>query len=202
MNVHVQVFVCMYIFNLLVYVYSGVEFIDHVVSTCLNSEGLLRPFSKSVASILCFIILYCTSKCEDLRVLISSHFLPNPDIFHHFYCGHFILWWEQKHLLFTFMSLFMWNWIICIAWYKYDFFQYWDLIVLVVQLLSLIFKTPWTAAWQASLSFTISQRLTKLMSIGLVMPSKHLVLCHPPFLLPSIFPSIRVFSNESALCIR
>ena len=84
MNVHVQVFVCMYIFNLLVYVYSGVEFIDHVVSTCLNSEGLLRPFSKSVASILCFIILYCTSKCEDLRVLISSHFLPNPDIFHHF----------------------------------------------------------------------------------------------------------------------
>ena len=45
MNVHVQVFVCMYIFNLLVYVYSGVEFIDHMVSTCLNSEGLLRPFS-------------------------------------------------------------------------------------------------------------------------------------------------------------
>ena len=129
-------------------------------------------------------------------------FFAKPWYFPSFYCGHFILWWEQKHLLFTFMSLFMWNWIICIAWYKYDFFQYWDLIVLVVQLLSLIFKIPWTAAWQASLSFTISQRLTKLMSIGLVMPSKHLVLCHPPFLLPSIFPSIRVFSNESALCIR
>ena len=51
-------------------------------------------------------------------------------------------------------------------------------------------------------SFTISQNLLKLLSIELVMPSKHLILCHPPFLLPSIFPSIRVFSNESALCIR
>ena len=61
--------------------------------------------------------------------------------------------------------------------------------------------TPWTAALQASLSFTISQSLLKLMSIESVMPSNHLVLCHP-LLLPSIFPSIRDFSNESALCIR
>ena len=52
------------------------------------------------------------------------------------------------------------------------------------------------------LSFTISQSLLKLMSIGLVMPSNHLILCHPLLLLPSIFPSIQVFSNESALCIR
>ena len=59
--------------------------------------------------------------------------------------------------------------------------------------------TPWTAACQASLSFTISQSLLKLMSIERVMPSNHLILCHP-LLLPSIFPSIRVFSNESALC--
>ena len=59
--------------------------------------------------------------------------------------------------------------------------------------------TPWTAAHQVSLSFTNSQSLLKLMSIELVMPSNHLILCHP--LLLSIFPSIRVFSNESILCI-
>ena len=63
-------------------------------------------------------------------------------------------------------------------------------------------STPWTAAHQASLSFTNSQSLLKLMSIESVMPSNHLTLCHPLLLLPSIFPSIRVFSNESALCIR
>ena len=65
-----------------------------------------------------------------------------------------------------------------------------------------LFVTPWTAAHQASLSFTISQSLLKFMSIGSVMPSNHLILCHSCLLLPSIFPSIRVFSNESVLCIR
>ena len=65
-----------------------------------------------------------------------------------------------------------------------------------------LFATPWTAAHQASLSITNSQSLLKLMSIKLVMPSNHLILCHPLLLLPSIFPSIRVFSNESVLCIR
>ena len=64
----------------------------------------------------------------------------------------------------------------------------------------LLFATPWTAVGQASLSFTNSQSLLKLMSIELVMPSNHLVLCYP-LLLPSIFPSIRVFSNESVLHI-
>ena len=61
---------------------------------------------------------------------------------------------------------------------------------------------PWTAACQASLSITSSQSLPKLMSIESVMPSNHLILCHPLLLLPSIFPSIRVFPNESALSIR
>ena len=61
---------------------------------------------------------------------------------------------------------------------------------------------PWTAARQASLSITNSQSLLKLMSIQSVMPSNHLILCHPLLLLPSIFPSIRVFSKESVLCIR
>jgi len=73
-----------------------------------------------------------------------------------------------------------------------------------VQLLSPVwlFATPWTAASQASLSIANCQSLPKLMSIESVMPSNHLILCRPLLLLPSIFPSIRVFSNESALRIR
>ena len=65
-----------------------------------------------------------------------------------------------------------------------------------------LFATPWTAACQASLSITSSQSLLKLMSTELVMPSNHLILCHSLLLPPSIFPSIRIFSNESALHIR
>ena len=73
-----------------------------------------------------------------------------------------------------------------------------------VQLFSHIrlFVTPWIAARQASLSIINSRSLPKLLSIESVMPSSHLILCHPLLLLPSIFPSIRVISNESALCIR
>ena len=73
-----------------------------------------------------------------------------------------------------------------------------------VQLLSHVqlFATPWTAAHQASLSITNSQSLLKLTSIKSVMPFNHLILCHPLLLLPSIFSSIRVFPNESALQIR
>ena len=65
-----------------------------------------------------------------------------------------------------------------------------------------LFVTPWTAGHQASLSITNSRSLPKLMSIESLMPSNHLILCRPLLLLPSIFTSIRVFSNESALCIR
>ena len=74
-------------------------------------------------------------------------------------------------------------------------------VVTLVQSLSRVrvFVTPWTAAHQASLSITNSWSLLKLMSIELVMPSNHLMLCHPLLLLPSIFPSIRVFSSESTL---
>ena len=73
--------------------------------------------------------------------------------------------------------------------------------VAAVQLLSHIqlFVTSWTAACQVSLSFTISQSLLKLMSIESVIPFNHFILCHPLLLLPSIFPSIRVFYNESFL---
>ena len=83
---------------------------------------------------------------------------------------------------------------------KYDI---WNLTI-VFHLLSCVqlFAIPWTAAHQASLSFTISQRLLKLMSIESVMPSNHLILCGPLLFLPSVFPSIGVFSSESALRIR
>ena len=65
-----------------------------------------------------------------------------------------------------------------------------------------LFEIPWTVARQASLSITNYQNLPKLMIIESVMPSNHLILCRPLLLQPSIFPSIRVFSNESTLCIR
>ena len=76
--------------------------------------------------------------------------------------------------------------------------------LVVVQLLSHVrlFAAPWTAAHQAFLSFTISLSLLGFMFIESVMLCNHLILCHPLLLLPSIFPSIRVFSNESALCLR
>ena len=81
---------------------------------------------------------------------------------------------------------------------------FWEVYFSSVQSLSRVqvFATPWTAARQASLSICNSQSLVKLMSIESVMPSNHLILCHSLLLMPSIFPSIRDFSNESALCIR
>ena len=82
---------------------------------------------------------------------------------------------------------------------------FWCLLrMLLFQLLSHVqlFVTPWTAAHQASLSVTNSRSLFKLVSIKSVMPPNHLTLCHPLLLLPSIFPSIRIFSNESALHIK
>ena len=82
--------------------------------------------------------------------------------------------------------------------------QSFQLTVVVVQSLSdvWLFVTPWTAARQASLSIANSWRLLRLMSIDLVKPSNHLILCHNLLLLPSVLPNIRIFSSESALCIR
>ena len=94
-------------------------------------------------------------------------------------------------------------------WFTYIPFYIYILLgvindLFVVQLLSHVwlFATAWTAACQTSMSFTISQGLLKFMSIELVMPSNHLIPCHPLLVLPLDFPSVRVFSNESALCIR
>ena len=83
-------------------------------------------------------------------------------------------------------------------------YQFYVSMLIVVQLLSRVglFVTPWTAAHQASLSITNSWSLLKLMSTESMMLSNHLILCHPLLLLPSIFPSIRVFSSESAYHIR
>ena len=79
-----------------------------------------------------------------------------------------------------------------------------SLTIIVVELLSQVqlLANPWTTALQASLYFTISWSLLKLMSVLLVMTSNHLILCHPLLILHSFFPSIRFFSNESVLCIR
>ena len=95
------------------------------------------------------------------------------------------------------------QWLIIQIFHKTDNY-YNNHIISSVQLLSHVqfFVTPWTAACQASLSITNSWTLLKLMSIESVMPSNHLILCRPLLLLPSIFPSIRVFYKESVLCIR
>ena len=84
----------------------------------------------------------------------------------------------------------------------YEFTLTWNILVVHSPSHVWLLAIPWTATRQASLSLTISQSLLKLMSVESVMPSNHLILCHPCLLLPSIFPSIRVFSNESALHIR
>ena len=86
--------------------------------------------------------------------------------------------------------------------FDHDLFHYLPESVSSVAQLCLTLCNPWTASGQASLSITNSQCLLKLMSIESVMPSNHLILCHPLLLPPSIFYSIRVFSNESILCIR
>ena len=103
--------------------------------------------------------------------------------------------WDNSFLLFKLL--------VCAALRQPEFFP--DYIPSRVLLFSCSFvsdsATPWTAARQGSLSITISWSLPKLMSVESVMPSNHLILCRPFLLLPSIFPSIRVFSNESALHI-
>ena len=87
---------------------------------------------------------------------------------------------------------------------KHKAFLYLLLFLSAAQSLSHVqlFTTPRNAACQASLSFTMPRSLLKLMSIESATPSNHVILCHPLLLLPSIFPSIRVFSNESVLCIK
>ena len=95
------------------------------------------------------------------------------------------------------------SWSCLLTCDDYIFF-FFSLLISSVQPLShvYLYVTPRTAASQASLSIINSQRLLKLMSIESVNPSNHLILYHPLLLLPSIFPSIRIFSNESVLCIR
>ena len=107
-------------------------------------------------------------------------------------CGEVTLGFQNSHERYLYKTL-----CVCMCIYMYIQFS-------SIQSLSHVwlFVTPWTAARQASLSITKSQSLLKLMSIELVTPSNYLILCRPLLLLPLIFPSIRVFSKESALCIR
>ena len=105
---------------------------------------------------------------------------------------------ENSHITYSQPSI---PWILSYLWIQPN--CRWCNIVVVQSLSHVrIFATPWTAAHQSSLSFTISWSLLKFMSIESVMPSNHLILCCPVLLLPSIFPSVRVFPSESALCIR
>ena len=113
------------------------------------------------------------------------------------HCSFFFTWFSIFRAQFNF-CLFLWSlfWLLPL-WHLFLQFS-------SVQSLSpaRLLTTPWTVARQASLSITNSQSLPKPMSIDSVMPSNHLILHRPLLLLSSIFPSIRVFSNESALCIR
>ena len=105
-------------------------------------------------------------------------------------------WLQHSYFLFT---------IFCFLWTSFSIRLFNSLIHASVQFSPSVMSdsaTPWTTAHQASRSITNSQSLLKLMSIKLVMPSNHLILCHPLLLPPSIFPSIRVSSNESVLHIR
>ena len=124
-----------------------------------------------------------------------------------------LLWKNVYSGPFSFFKLdcFIWFlvvWVVYIVWiltpYQTSFANIPHLVIIVVQSLGCVwlFVTPQTAAHQATLSFPVSQSLLKFMPIESAMLSDHLVLCCLLLLLPSIFPSVRVFSNESALCIR
>ena len=133
--------------------------------------------------------------------LLSGYLVPL--FFFPLLLSSFVNWWffimvcfDSLLFIFCVSSVGFWSVVIIRATEKW--------YISSVQSLSCVqlFETPWTAACQASLSITNSQSLLKLMSIESVIPSNHLVLCHPLFLPPSIFSSIRVFSNESVHCIR
>ena len=149
----------------------------------------------------CFVVCFEIWKCESSSIIIcfSTYFL-----------GYFVLFWETLRLSMNHMSgcFFIYaknaSEILIEITLNLQTTLYSMNIFSSVPLLGCVrlFVTPWTAAHQASLSITNSQSSLKLMSIESVMPSSHLILCCPLLLPPSIFPSIRVFSSESVLCIR
>ena len=131
---------------------------------------------------------------ENLTSIILSEKINLPSKPKHF---------SIRHLFFFFLSL--WTLISCMGkGSDHSLFDSWSTdSICSVQSLSHLWLcvTPWTTAHQASLSISHSRSLPKLTSIESVMPSNHLILCHSLLLLPPILPSIKVFSNESALCI-
>ena len=140
--------------------------------------------------------IYNSIRLKEYIVLIIIQIRVRWNFFLHRVIGH--LYFFSVFPIPVLQSLFWWAFRILIIVLM-------ELCIYSVQISCSILSdsaTPWTAACQASLSITNSQSLLKLMSIELVMPSNHLILCRPLLLLPSIFPSIRVFSNEPALHIR
>ena len=111
---------------------------------------------------------------------------------------------QIKFVVFLYYQQTIWKRNVKKQFYSQNCQKRWNTSVSSVQSVSHVwlFAIPWTVALQASLSITNSWSLSKLMSVELVMPSNHLILCRPLHLLPSIFPSIRVFSNESVFHIR
>ena len=145
-----------------------------------------------------------TKMCLDIK-LFSYKLFPRQLCIHlmsfciECYCGE-VRW---NFFFVCFLSISKW-WVEMFEISSWKFSTLAGTCVVIVQSLSCVwlFETPWTAPCRSSLSFTISVSLLKVMSIESVMPCNHLILCHPLFLLLSIFPRIRVFSNKSALCIR
>ena len=160
--------------------------LSHKKGMSCDSVGLFHLFLPWLLGLSCLISLLYFSSFSQFQVF-NNNFSCNSftttfiDFFPHFHVSShgFICKWTLKVLSDN------------------------DIQISSVQLLShvLLFATPWTAVCQASLSITNSWSLLKLMSIESVMPSNHLILCRPLFLLPSIFPSIRVFSNDSVLIL-
>ena len=141
----------------------------------MNLHAILVQGPDDLYWIVPIFIPICAAKWSTLEILIFVRKLPS-NVFQNIAEGipsYLLLWWIWKHFI-------------------------------SVQLLSRVwlFATPWIAARQASLSITNSWSSLKLMSIESVMPSSHLILCCPLLLLPPISPSVRVFSNESTLCMR
>ena len=128
-----------------------------------------------------------------LEIILNLFLLDHPLLL----MSNCIIWLVKKFRAFLLSRRIYWRVGFC-------FLTYWDIQFSSVQSLSRVwlFATPWIAACQASLSITNSRSSLKLTSIKTVMPSSHLILCRPLLLLPPIPPSIRVFSNESTLCMR
>ena len=168
------------------------QYLNHELSDVQSGFKKGRGTRDQIAHICWVIKKEESSRKTSISVLLS---MPKPlTVWIIINCGKFWKRWESQ-------TTWLPSWETCMQVRKQqlelDMLQFSSVLSHVR-----LFATPWIAASQASLSITISQSSLRLASIASVMPSSHLILGRPLLLLPSIFPSIRVFSNESALCIR